>query len=332
MRRSGESSVSSFTYTARNWLRFHNLIGKQPAVVGPIEAIVDEFRHFLKVTQGMSSETTRTYGSRVFHFLIYAVNNGGQLSMISIADVDNYLEGKRLGGCLPRTIAGCCAALRAFFRYAEARGWNESKLAPAIHSPRISRYDAAPLGPDWKDVRRLLDSNFGSTPAERRAAAIISLCSIYAIRRSEVVSFMLSDFDWISETFTVRRAKRGRVQQFPMQFEVGEAILRYLQHGRPSCSCRNLFVTLRPPYRPLSPTTLWVIIGKRMKRLGISSEHFGAHSLRHACATELLNKGSSLRDIADFLGHRDMKSVSIYAKYDIRSLCEVAAFSLVGVM
>jgi alpha,alpha-trehalase len=49
-----------------------------------------------------------------------------------------------------------------------------------------------------------------------------------------------------------------------------------------------------------------------MKKLGIESESIGLHSLRHACATQLLRRGSSLRDIADFLGHRDMKSVSIY--------------------
>ena len=68
-----------------------------------------------------------------------------------------------------------------------------------------------------------------------------------------------------------------------------------------------------------------------MKRLKVDSEHFGAHSLRHACATQLLRQGSSLRDIADFLGHRGMQSVSIYAKYDVRLLREVATFSLAGV-
>ena len=331
MKRPGVSSASSFTYTARNWLRFHNLINTPAAPAGLTNVIVKEFLHFLNVNRGMSPQTTRTYGSRVFHFLNWAMTRHEKLSMISVADVDDYLESKRVSGYLPRTIASCCAAFRMFFRYAEMRGWNESKIAPAIHSPRISRYDGAPRGPQWKDVRRLLDSDFGTTPAELRAAAIFSLCSIYAIRRSEVVDFMLSDFDWVNETFTVKRAKRGRVQQFPIQFEVGETILRYLQHGRPPCSCRHLFVTLRPPYRPVQATTVWAIIGPRMKRRGIHSEHFGAHSLRHACATQLLSNGSSLRDIADFLGHRDMKSVSIYAKYDVPSLRQVAAFSLAGV-
>jgi integrase/recombinase XerD len=151
------------------------------------------------------------------------------------------------------------------------------------------------------------------------------------LRSKEVVNLTLRDFDWISEVFVVIRAKGGRVQQFPIQFEVGESILRYLKHGRPRCSCRHLFVSLRPPYRPLRPAVIWGIVADRMKRLEIQSEHFGGHSLRHACATELLRKGSSLRDIADILGHRTMNSVSVYAKYDIRSLRQVADFSLAGV-
>jgi integrase/recombinase XerD len=60
-------------------------------------------------------------------------------------------------------------------------------------------------------------------------------------------------------------------------------------------------------------------------------EHVGPHSLRHACATRLLKKGASLKEIADFLGHRNIKSVGIYARYDTRSLRKVAAFSLAGV-
>jgi hypothetical protein len=50
---------------------------------------------------------------------------------------------------------------------------------------------------------------------------------------------------------TVRRSKRGRVQQFPLQREVGEAIIRYLQQVRPPSRFRNLFLTMNSPYRPV---------------------------------------------------------------------------------
>jgi len=64
----------------------------------------------------------------------------------------------------------------------------------------------------------------------------------------------------------------------------------------------------------------------------MATEKFGPHMLRRACATPLLSTGSSLKDIADFLGHSDLRSVSNYAKFDAASLKSVAKFSLRGVL
>jgi integrase/recombinase XerD len=230
---------------------------------------------------------------------------------------------------LPRTIGSLCSALKAFFRYTALRGWNSPNISRGIRAPRISRYSHSKEILPWRHVRLLLNPD-GSAPADLRASAILFLCSIYGLRSSEVVNLTVDDFDWINETFIVRRAKRGRIQQYPIQAEVGEIILKYLQNGRPRSSCRKLFLTLQPPYRSVNPATFWTIILKRIRRFGLPLKPFGPHALRRACATELLRKGSSLRDIADFLGHRDLQSVSIYAKYDTSSLKKVAAFSLGG--
>jgi integrase/recombinase XerD len=118
------------------------------------------------------------------------------------------------------------------------------------------------------------------------------------------------------------------VQQFPIQYEVGEAIIRYLKAGRPKCDCPYLFTTFVTPYRAMRATCLWKIVAARMRKLGIESTNSGPHSLRHACATKLLREESSLRDIADFPGHRGLNAVSIYAKYDPRLLRQVASFSV----
>jgi integrase len=165
-----------------------------------------------------------------------------------------------------------------------------------------------------------------------RALPVILLSAVYGLRATEIANLKLDDIDWRNETITIRRAKRGRTQQFPLQYEVGEAIINYLQYARPRCTCRHVFVTLVRPFRPLSRGFAWVIIGKRMRKHGVQANNIGPHALRHACATQLLKKGSSLRGIADFLGHKDIKTVSIYAKHDPRMLRKVAAFSLSGIV
>jgi integrase len=168
-----------------------------------------------------------------------------------------------------------------------------------------------------------------TTTFSLRAHAMLLLCSIYALRSSEVSDLRLIDIDWREETFCVKRAKRGGYQRYPLQYEVGEAILSYLK-ARPRCTCRNVFVTLGQPYRRVSPGGMYTTVSRRFKVLGIPSKGCGPHSLRHACATHLLKTGTPLKDIADFLGHRDTRLVGLYAKFDTRSLRKVAAFNLKG--
>ena len=74
------------------------------------------------------------------------------------------------------------------------------------------------------------------------------------------------------------------------------------------------------------------IICPRIKKLGMAAQQFGPHMLRRACATQLLRTGTSLKEIADFLGHSDLRSVSNYARFDPASLTNVAKFSLHGVL
>jgi integrase/recombinase XerD len=328
----GNWSPFTFRFTATNWLRFHNQLTPPVIQKEPSEMITDEFVKFLRVTKGITDQVAYAIHSRTLIFLRWVLPRHDEFSKISLTDVDDFIEMKRAENCRPRTIASYCAVFRLFLRYAGMRGWTSTKMARLIKSPRISRYDDSPKGPEWRDVRRILNLDLGTKPKDLRSKAILSLCAIYAMRSVEIVRLQLSDFDRVNETLTIRRAKSGRIQQYPLAYEVGEKILKYLQFGRPRCCCQNLFVTRRAPFRPVQSASLWTVVAEPLKRLGVISNHYGAHSLRHSCATHLLRSGSSLKDVADFLGHRGLTSVGIYAKYDVRSLREVASFKLGGVI
>jgi integrase/recombinase XerD len=220
--------------------------------------------------------------------------------------------------------------LRSFFRFAEMRGWCVPNLALTIRIPRIPKNEPRPTGPTWTQVRQLLKLTEGNDPEHIRARALLLLFTIYGLRASEVINLRLEDFDWQSEVFTIRRAKHGGTQQYPIQYEVGEAILKYLRYVRPRVDDRHVFLGERRPWGPLQHTTMWRTVSRRLGALGIELRHQGPHALRHACATRLLQKGSSLKEIADFLGHRNTKTVGIYAKCDIAALRKVAAFRLGG--
>jgi len=324
------SSVHNFKTVARSWYQFLGLYIPQ---AGPSYRYESEYAEF---ADALSSEfhylpsSIPSYMSPVRQFLVWVSTRQTDLTSVSLEDIDEYLAEGRAGGWAPRTIIGRCRALRAFFRYAERRGWNHRGLDKTINAPSFKFRPGAPKCPSLKQVRRLLNSLDDSNASHCRAKAILLLAAVYGLRRCEITRLTLDDFDWYNEVLTVRRAKRGRLQQFPLQFEVGEAIIRYLRNVRPPSKSRRLFLTLQVPYRPAEN------IGPAMRRIlnaqGLSALPCGLHSLRHACATELLRQGTSLRGIADFLGHRSIRSVSIYARCDLRALRKVADLSLQGVL
>jgi integrase/recombinase XerD len=185
---------------------------------------------------------------------------------------------------------------------------------------RAAKGEGLPEGPQWKQVQQLLKGVKGNSATALRAKAVLLLLTVYGLRSGEISRLLLSDFDWRLETFTVNHSKRGSIQKYPLQREVGDAILEYIRKARPQTSCRNLFLTLNPPYRSIGHSSLWRITSLRIDAAGIQCRRRGPHSLRHACATHLLEQGASLKEIGDLLGHRDSNSTRIYAKVHLQQL------------
>jgi integrase/recombinase XerD len=105
--------------------------------------------------------------------------------------------------------------------------------------------------------------------------------------------------------------------------------LKYLRKVRPRCSSRILFLTLRQPYRTMTKGAS-TTIALHIRALGCCLPRYGPHSLRHACATHLLDEGFSLKEIGDHLGHRSPRSTRIYAKVERSKLQQVPAVKLSG--
>jgi integrase len=154
----------------------------------------------------------------------------------------------------------------------------------------------------------------------------------YGLRRGEIVRLTLDDLDWVAETLRVTRPKMRRAQCYPLSVPAGEAILRYLRQVRPCCSHRALFLTVQAPFRPLSGPSITFMVRKRLTRQGVQLNRRGAHCLRHACASQLLSAGFTLKQIADHLGHRSMDTTRIYTKIDLHGLRQVAEIDLGGLL
>ncbi len=199
-----------------------------------------------------------------------------------------------------------------------------------IKGPRVYSQVSIPASPAWNNVQRLLAQAEGDRPTDIRDRALLMLLAFYGLRAGEVRHLRLENFDWENERLTVTRGKTQAVQTYPLARQVGDAVLRYLQEARPRSPHRKVFLTLRPPFRPLGLGSVGAVAYRRWRALGIELPHYGSHILRHACATHLLKEGLSLKEIGDHLGHRHPDTTRIYAKVDLTALRKVADFDLGG--
>jgi integrase/recombinase XerD len=327
----GPWSEPRFTVLARKWLRFHGKL-VLPCRDLAFSDKLKEYAKYMESERGLSPATVKNgiFQSGKFLRWFSKTLRKKSLSTISLKDVDKYffVMSNRWSKV---SLSTCAAVLRGFFTYAASQRWCRAGIAFGIKGPP-QQSSSVPGGPRWDDVLKLLRTTNEGTPVAIRAKAVLLLLCLYGLRRGEVIRLQLNDIDWRNGVFTVRRSKRGGLQQFPLRPEVSDSILQYIRSARPRYSCQHVFVSFHPPFGPIYPTSINAIVTSRLNRLKIKARRRGPHSLRHSCAMELLRRGTSLREIADFLGHRTCRSVGIYAKFDMQSLCNVSDLDLTGAL
>jgi site-specific recombinase XerD len=217
------------------------------------------------------------------------------------------------------------SALRTFFRFALHEGHLRQPLDRAVPTLRTYKLATVPRGLSELQTEEVLRGIERNTEVGRRDYALLQLLSTYGVRGGQLRTLRLDELDWARERILFKAAKHGKDVWVPMTLEVGEAVLDYLQNGRPACSCPEVFLTSRAPYHPFPhSTTLSAVVQRRLCAAGVDLPSMGAHAFRHGFATRMLRRGNALKAIADVLGHRHLSTTFRYTKVDFNALKQVA--------
>lgn len=183
-------------------------------------------------------------------------------------------------------------ATRSFLRYLHYKGLVDTDLSLAVPKVARWRFSTLPKHLPAAQVRQVLRHCDRKSALGRRDYAILLLLARLGLRAGEIVKLRLEDIDWDNSLISVC-GKGGSWAQLPLPTDAANAIARYLQHDRPQCACRLLFIRNRAPLDGFRySAAVSKIVQCALERAGVVSSRKGAHLLRHSLATEMLRKGA----------------------------------------
>lgn len=274
-------------------------------------ALVREFLVYIRVERGLSPRTVEAYGRDLARWSEF-ISGRGRTSPREVEreEVTAFLEELRRGGLSARSVARVTAALRGFQRFLLDQDIPDATPFADLPTPRLER--RLPRVLSQREVERLLDQPMLEDPRGLRDRAMLELLYGSGIRISELTGLDVEDLDLREGEMRVM-GKGARERVVPVGEASAQALRDYLAAGRPKLlkkpSQRALFLNQRGGR--LSRQGAWEVVKRYAARAGLA-DRMTPHTLRHSCATHLLENGADLRYIQELLGHASIATTQIY--------------------
>jgi integrase/recombinase XerD len=292
--------------------------GLLPSVPPPsAPPLVAEYMAWARQEQGLAETTLGTYTHAIVPFVAAL---GDDPSAYDAAAIRGYMLGC-VGAVSAARLNGIGVAIRAFVRFLIATSRCPTGLDRAMPNAAGWRLASIPRFLPEDDIARVIAACNGERRLRDRA--IILLLVRLGMRASEVARLGFDDIDW--RQGSIRLCGKGRREELlPLTQEIGDALIAYIERGRPALAARALFLTELAPLRPIDRSTIKCVVRRALNRAGVESQCKGAHVLRHSAATSMLRHGVSLAGVGSVLRHRSPAMTVHYAKVDMALLATIA--------
>lgn len=251
-----------------------------------------------------SKPTVDAYRYDITKFLEYLHNkNIKRMSSIKPMHIVDYLGYCKTSGKSDSSINRYYMAIRSYCRYLRRTKSIQFDLTEDITPPKNRQ--KAPRVPSVEEVALIISQPKTHTESGTRDRAILELLYSSGLRASELCDLELKDT--LDKQVLVRCGKRGKTRSVPITSEAHYWISRYIEDYRGRMP-GYLFQTKR--CKQIRRQLLCAMVANYAEKAGI--EGVTTHTMRHACATHLLDEGADLRMIQEVLGHSSIASTQRY--------------------
>ena len=264
------------------------------------------FFNFLIIEKGLSKNTVKAYETDIKGFIKW-INKNNKQSLLNIKEssVNQYISYLFSLKLKSSSVNRKISSLKSFYLFLLKKKLIRYSPFSEVISPKQEKY--LPASMSESEVEKLLNSPDVSKDIEQRDKAMIEMLYATGMRISELVNLKITDIDMNRSVIKVM-GKGSKERLIPFGESASEALFNYLKIRKDSSS-KEVFISNRG--RKITRVAFWQRIKVYLLRENLKIS-ISPHTLRHAFATHLLNRGADLRSVQLLLGHSDLSTTQIY--------------------
>ena len=282
-----------------------------------IDTYLNDFLNYLKNEKLYTIDTLKNYLIDLKQFREFLQSNNQDLHTADRLHIESFFMKLNSLGLSASSLARKASTLRSYFLFLLKTSVISSSPMVGIKTPKLSKKLPNILSISDVDTLCNIDASNGVSKRDR---AIIEVLYSSALRLSELSSLDIDSVD--IEAKCVKVIGKGKKERIlPLGAKASEALSEWISarcdlHPVDNALFINKFGSRLSNRSIQNRLNFWV------KKQGLNCK-ISPHTLRHSCATHLLEASGDLRAVQEFLGHEDISTTQIYTNMDFEHLNRV---------
>ena len=279
------------------------------------------FLNSLIIEKGLSKNTIQSYESDIYQLYQWNISkNKKRITEIKKIDTSQYISYLFSQNLKSTSVNRKISSLKTFFNFLLKKKLID--VNPFADQIMPKKPISLPKSISEDDVVKLLDAPKPDSLIGLRDKAMLELLYASGVRISELVNIKFSDLDLERNIIKVF-GKGSKERLVPFGEDAAQCISAYIDERKKNkelASTKYIFLNNRGS--KISRHAFWHRLKEYCLEIGLKRD-ISPHTLRHAFATHLLNRGADLRSVQVLLGHSDLSTTQIYTHIAKQRLSEL---------
>ena len=279
--------------------------------------LIESFLDSLYIEKGLSQNTVQSYKNDISSFTAWVENYPDiPLAKTTKTNINQYIAHLFKSGLKSSSVNRKISTIKSFFIFLLKK--KHILLSPVEDIDMVRQEKYLPVSMSETEVELLLKSPSLDSFIGRRDRAMIEMLYATGMRISELINLKITDVD-CNRLVAKVMGKGSKERLIPYGEIAADHLNMYLQ-DRKDINSNEIFLSNRG--KKITRGAFWNRIKLYLRKENLK-ESISPHTLRHAFATHLLNRGADLRSVQILLGHSDLSTTQIYTHIAKKRLGEI---------